>query len=650
MSTIILLLTAFQLYAINSQLYTCNHIQYRTEEVVVINQCISSRVNGITTSKIISCVDNIAEKPVFTEYVYHNERCTGNPASTQQITTPIMSHNCNGNDCNQIFRLYNTIDNTPTCNKASDFEDIAVIRGYKYNINTFIGDSCTLYDCIKDQNRVSVIDCLDSAADIIYTNGICDPTNNTYFDSLIHCGPFNAYTEIIPKVPTRYPTKSPITNSPSFSPFHIQTHSPNNNESQERIEMSSTYTEHISTTLAETNNGENRTDDFGENNGKIFILPAIATQVLAFIIILLLFYFSIHHLFINKKKTKKREIHMKPLVIFIFIFNVCAIALQIGISIIMYLFAYNIKTQFVIYIIYYAALICYVLGKCCLELVFISRVYNAFKNNIYGLSKIHLYILSIWMSVVSVSWLILMLIDNRYGNNLHYLYIPVTTLDVLLTVYILYLFIKRLKNIIIQEAILMRDGAQRQRLPNKLTPVPSATPGSAMTSSTPQPNLTLNISEEPKLENAFSNTVNELKKESVNSKRLWPVCCKYDVEDIKSVKQDLKSNSSLIFLMTKLTLLSGISLITTTVFGMYLSYEMFVKETFIVFILWSLDICINSICLFLNFSFSNNVYKMCCNGVHKICQTMMENIFVSKIMDEHRKDEESMHKIQSVPC
>merc|ERR1712129_417576 len=51
--------------------------------------------------------------------------------------------------------------------------------------------------------------------------------------------------------------------------------------------------------------------------------------------------------------------------------------------------------------------------------------------------------------------------------------------------------------------------------------------------------------------------------------------------------------------------------------------------------LWSVDMVINSLCLFLNFIFSDPVYKRLCAPAHAVCQSAIKWVATKKILDEH---------------
>eukprot|EP01083_Nonionella_stella_P312154 1115554_1 len=163
----------------------CNHLQYSTGELVVINQCLASSVDGITTSHIISWDES---EGVFTKDTYYYTTCDPEDGlkTTQQISpNMIQSSKTNATDCSQIFRVYDSHHTMRTCAQGGDFEDIGVIRGYEY----LSDNSCASYDCDDEYGTVTIIDCLIreggefGSESCVTLNG-----ERQYFDTLLHCG------------------------------------------------------------------------------------------------------------------------------------------------------------------------------------------------------------------------------------------------------------------------------------------------------------------------------------------------------------------------------------------------------------------------------------------------------------------------------
>ena len=118
---------------------------------------------------------------------------------------------------------------------------------------------------------------------------------------------------------------------------------------------------------------------------------------------------------------------------------------------------------------------------------------------------------------------------------------------------------------------------------------------------------------------------------------------RYSTADIKSVQKNLsQKQTKLIFVITRCILLSSIALITTLIFGlMAFYYTSFGLHIFIIYALWSIDMTMNCICLYLNFIFADKLYKKCCRICHGCCQNIFEYCAAKKILNDHLDEQQS---------
>eukprot|EP01084_Bolivina_argentea_P160867 280096_1 len=633
--------------------------------------------------------DNTGKSPIFTEFTYNGASCDQKPITTQTINNNNLmrsdSYNCVGEDCNLVFRLYDKDPNPRECDKTSDFKDEAFIQGNNNEI--YIANEgttrCIRYDCSPNINNVVIKDCWDNDNELanLYGNvGICDAYLNKYFgpNGLIHCGPSSAYDPPfwIPDPPTKSeaPTKAPTpqgkpkdTQKPTYKPTKnpitlVPTPPPNVNVSisptTKSIKTTDTYTSNFPIITETLYTSEYTESLFSEayvvSNDNIYSLPAIPIEGLCFMLTTTMLVICVYYLFISPKTKNVVELYLKPFIVSAFILNTISIACIMSISIILQTMAYTEHTYKMALIPYFIASGTYVLGRFCLQSVFMLRVYSTFKNNIFKIAKTVLISLFILMITVSALWFFVFLADPSIQASPHYktVYILAIIFDALLIISLLYLFIKRLQRVIIREAIAMRSKSGSSKRQPTLNSTTSKSNNLSVTSAdnadTDRPNRSSTTTTCTSVASTSNSDlrdvhVNNMNKEiyfmyelTARSKcqniAIYFCCCMMNDKEMKSIKSDLKSqNSSLVFIMTKLCLLSSISLITTAIFGIYLFYDISMNQRYVAYALWTCDICINSVCLFLNFAFSNKLYKKICKLPHNACQYVMENSFAAKI-------------------
>eukprot|EP01083_Nonionella_stella_P167949 565733_1 len=782
MMSVAFLLATLHVIEVYCDLSECNHLKYSTGEVVVINHCLDSSVDGIITSRIISSDESGYVGPVFTEKIYGGIRCDAKEhLSTQQIpSTEIVSFNIQTGkrfDCTQIFRVFDMDSTTDTCARGPNFEDIGVIRGYRYQSDD---ESDTEYDCFDKGKSVTITDCL-TGAQAVFTSGNC--VEDEYFDNLLYCGP----AQITPTTTTQPPVPAVVLwpGPPAPSTTTTTTTTTKTTQTSTSADIASPTipnedfiyrfpsTSHdIETSVTDAPRGNQSSNlNASDVTYKIYVLPALPIQGLCFLITLVLLILCLYYLFCHEE-SKQIDVLLKSFIIFTFIFNVLGIACILTFSFIMHLFAWTSDaTREMALMFYYGASVCYVLGKFCLEFVFLLRVYTAFRNNIFRISNSVLYSLFCWMFMCCALWLLLLISEDRHWSASHYLYIVATVSDVILVVVLLYMFTVRLQTLVIRETVAMRDVPRRKSIQpathtsnntpctvgstktytptspalgstKSYTPTPASpalatnisstksypsTPALrlASTSSTakmdnhlsvtrsvsidlqncttptlshaPQmstshpstksiefprtsmsiPNNTLPVIKTPTpLTPIDATKTSDLQKSNTPTLTPLPtlshtsqmstshpstksgefprtsmsmadsmqfrISCVLDANDLLGIKSDLHSNnSSLISLMTKLVLLSSISLITTVIFGVYIFAEVSMKDklVYIPFALWCIDMCTNSICLFLNFGFSNAIYQKLCTRPHAMTQWVIETIFITKIVIKEARKE-----------
>ena len=207
-------------------------------------------------------------------------------------------------------------------------------------------------------------------------------------------------------------------------------------------------------------------------------------------------------------------------------------------------------------------------------------------------------------------------------------------LDIFLVLTMLYLFVKRLRILLLQQrsdAISIELSATKSSAMPSMASVSSETAQSINMSTTPKPggeDVDGDNGATPTTPSAPS-TLKKLK--SLNS-----------MANIRAVQSTLtKKQSKWIFLITRCILLSGIALITSTAFSLFVFY--FVNQgqkmdIFSFYILWTVDMLTNSVCLYLNFTFADKAYKKMCRVCHGGCQGIVEWCTAINILRDHAKE------------
>merc|ERR1712129_334453 len=86
------------------------------------------------------------------------------------------------------------------------------------------------------------------------------------------------------------------------------------------------------------------------------------------------------------------------------------------------------------------------------------------------------------------------------------------------------------------------------------------------------------------------------------------------------------------------------ALFTSSAFSLFVTYDIAFGQDqhnahiFLFYILWTMDMAINSICLYLNFKFSDGVYKKCCQLCHGQCENLMQFRAAKNIIDDNLSD------------
>ena len=310
--------------------------------------------------------------------------------------------------------------------------------------------------------------------------------------------------------------------------------------------------------------------------------PAILIEGICLFIVLILFVFSLYFFGVfGNKLEEDRQITplVKIPVILSLFFNLFGIICAMMISIIMETADWN-EDNYVKALVFYICLaVSFSLGKVFLETFFLFRVYHSFKGSTYALSKHVLYECFVLIAVVSFLWC------YTWLSSVSMVYISwiALSLEVSLMMIFLFVFVNRLSGL-----ILMQKTDQQASIEMSST----AASGSLSPS-------------------VVSITDDSRKGSVVNDDDdATDIGGKSDsVKAVRSTFSDVQKR--LMYLITRTIVLSSIALITTILFSLYaFFYVKFGDDDHLIFyILWTLEMTTNSICLFLSFNFSNDSYK-----------------------------------------
>merc|ERR1712228_674526 len=125
------------------------------------------------------------------------------------------------------------------------------------------------------------------------------------------------------------------------------------------------------------------------------------------------------------------------------------------------------------------------------------------------------------------------------------------------------------------------------------------------------------------------------RKTSVQSSPSTPSDTSPSTEVYNVQKMTLSATQNrLIYVITRTIVLSAVALMTTHLFSVYaFFYVSFGKNgLFILYILWTVDMTTNSICIYLNFKHSKTSYDRYCKFCHGCIQKMIARYSTKKIM------------------
>eukprot|EP01083_Nonionella_stella_P198575 728965_1 len=454
------------------------------------------------------------------------------------------------------------------------------------------------------------------------------------------CSTLRKAAVLLPRPITPTPTKSPTTPNPT-------------------VTTSSTSIETTHTDNTDDTDGQaSQDDEFNTVSHHPMALPihayaSIPIHALCFVITFCLFCASLYHLLGKKPDQSKRSIvwTVKVFVLLTFMSNMIGIACIMIVSMMISTNTGNKWTQHtyeMTLIPYYVISVAYSFGKFNLECFFLFRVYTAFRNSTYALSQGVCVSLVVCMLIVSSVWCYMFVGDVYNDQGPYYVYVLVSLLEMCLIVVLLYLFLKRLSELILRHKLDPTHRPSTDSQMSKVSSTPSAVSPSVddsrkqsipMPSTTatdgnghvPMPSASPMPMSSPKPSRSLSSHLSTVTESTPPSTSV----------DVKSFQSQLsRKQTKWIFLMTRCILLSSVALVTTIGFGFLAFYwaQFNTVHIFLVYALWSIDMTTNSVCLYLNFIFANGLYDKACHVCHGLCQNMVERAAAKKMLSRYLND------------
>eukprot|EP01083_Nonionella_stella_P055676 146746_1 len=631
-------------------LASCEHYMSPDGTPYPLNICTSQSIQGVITSTQTTC-DSESQSVI--HQTFTGPDCS--PPNIQSEETldreQVYEVTCNGDNCAVSYRTYANDD----C--ASDFTDFAFIRGTPYIEPT----QCIIYDCSLNERAdgdgienieigIATVDC---ATYMPYMMG-------TYREHALNC-------HIYPLSCGLYSSEPPATTDPIsilLPPATKQTDTPTTtttaaplpfNQSRQLLpkgemdpDVSVTGTTSIGATyLSHDNDAQNVHDEHDAfepvSTFRIYALPAIPMASICFTIVLIILLSLIYFMYFDEDGKSQMTSALKLFVIASIGCNLFGIVCIMIVTVMMQMMIWNEDTYQMALLPYYGSCIGYVGGKFCLESFFLLRVYTSFQGSVFAMSKRKCVLLFIWMSSISLLWFITFIMDD---DRMYFGYVLIWAFECVFIITLLCVFGSGLQRLLAQT---VKSSLQRIKAPQPAGPAPSNSVITTDTRDSPSPDRSNTLSVPSSTSSSRVSCtvsvesvpdVSALQFISTPSVRGWRyVCCKMR-EHVRSTKSSISSERlSLIHLMTRCVLLSSVSLITTAVFGIFLSMQtsIDIQSIYILYTIWCIDIAINSCCLFLNFRFTNVFYQKCCSLCHRSCQNMLEYMSASHIVHNDAK-------------
>mmetsp|Transcript_48107 Transcript_48107/g.79743 ORF Transcript_48107/g.79743 Transcript_48107/m.79743 type:complete len:712 (+) Transcript_48107:1-2136(+) len=455
-------------------------------------------------------------------------------------------------------------------------------------------------------------------------------------------------------VPTVSPTHNPTTKSPTLQPSYAPTttHNPT---------LHPTFVPSVATTQSEriinsdAQGSESSNEDTANNSAQSRVnsvsadaMPGIPVHAICLLIVVVVFGCTMYE-FIKKSKSSKKDIRwsLKIPVIISFLANIVGIACIVILSTIMITAErWDITTYERVLVPYKFASIAYIVSKMGLETFFILRAYQGFKKSAFAVSKFTLFVLFAWMLIVAGVWFFFLpavvnvevIFDESY-------YVILSAMDAVFMVCLLLIFTKKLNELVLlHRTQTMADLSTMMEIDDGKSQPSTHGQNESQATADPTQKNTLSLNDNTSTSDASiarpsttqisaSTDLGELRNDAiVNLGRPSTL--------VDAVQKSLTSRQTRwIFVITRCIILNCVAFCTTIVFGFLAFYYLRnAAPLYVLYSSWSVDMLINSVCLYLNFAFSTPLYNRLCVCCHRQCQRLMEYCAARQILREHTAD------------
>ena len=283
---------------------------------------------------------------------------------------------------------------------------------------------------------------------------------------------------------------------------------------------------------------------------------------------------------------------------------------------------------------YISLTVTYAIGKVFMEMFFVLRVYTSFKGSSMALSKHTLVESGLLIVVIAILWCYTWLTAR---SNIFIQWIALSA-EIFLVCWLLILFVSRLSQLILMQKTDEQSSIEMSKTKSSPTvtrlQLPSSSPSIMSVPDTPTTDI-FNL-DKSRLDTVGSDTEDE---SGLNSNK------KHTITSAAEMQQTLsETQQKLIYVITRSIVLSFIAMVSTILFSVYaFFYVSFATNgLFFLYILWTLDMTTNSLCIYLNFKHSKTSYDRYCHVCHGCIQFLIRRCSAKRIINDNVRKLESL--------
>jgi len=267
--------------------------------------------------------------------------------------------------------------------------------------------------------------------------------------------------------------------------------------------------------------------------------------------------------------------------------------------------------------------VAYAIGKVFMEIFFIIRLYTSFKGSSFELSNHTLTESAILIIAISVLWC------YTWLSHTDYIYIQWIALsaEIFLTCWLLILFVSKLSKLILMQKTDKQQSIEMSTTKSMPT-VSRFNSNQSASSPTLSPLTCPSTDYKASIDLMAGDTDDESRASKPTVAKKVTITSAAEMQSMLSETQQ-----KLIYVITRSIVLSSIAMITTILFSVYAFFYVSsgMNGLFILYILWTLDMTANSICIFLNFKHSKSSYERYCGICHGCIQFLIRRFRHSKL-------------------